>query len=52
LDGESLTQFLVLSGVNLGDEHWWVSLAELLSSSSVLWDEFLAVTTKGKKIVK
>jgi len=52
LDGESLSKFFVLGGINLGDEHWWVSLAKLLSSSGVLRGEFLAVTTIGKNIVK
>jgi len=43
-DSESLTQFLLLSGINLSKGNWWVGLGKFLSSSGILWSEFFAVT--------
>ena len=52
MDGESLGQGFLLSGVDLSEEHWWVLLTELLSSGGILWVEFLAVTTIVKGMNK
>lgn len=45
LDTELVSENGLFSGINLGKEKWWVILSENLSSSGVLWGEFLAVTT-------
>jgi len=44
LDTEFFGDLLLLSGVNLGKEEWWIILSKSLGSSFVLWSEFFAVT--------
>jgi len=45
LDTEFLGDLLLLGGVNLGKEEWWIILSKSLGSSFVLWSELFAVTT-------
>jgi len=44
LDTEFFGDLLLLGGVNLGKEEWWIILSKSLGSSFVLWSEFFAVT--------
>ena len=45
LDTEFLGDLLLLSGVNLGKEEWWIILSKSFSSCFILWGELFAVTT-------
>lgn len=52
MDGESLSESLLLGGINLGKEKWWVPFAQFLGSTGVLWGKFLAVTTMVKQNIR
>jgi len=45
LDTEFLSEFLLLGGVNLSNEEWWIILGESLGSLFVFWSKLFAVTT-------
>jgi len=45
LDTEFLGDLLLLSGVNLGKEEWWIIFGKSFSSCFILWSELFAVTT-------
>jgi len=44
LDSEFLSDLLLLGGVNLGNEEWWIVFGESFGSSFVLWSKLFAVT--------
>jgi hypothetical protein len=45
LDSIFLGDFLLFSGVNLGNEEWWIILGKGGGSSNVFWSKFFAVST-------
>lgn len=45
LDTEFLSEFLLLSGVNLSKEEWWVIFGESFSSLFIFWSKLFAVST-------
>ena len=47
LDTELLGEFLLLSGVNLSKEEWWVIFGKSFSSLFVFWSKLFAVSTIG-----